>query len=324
MRKALVVGVNHYEHGPALHGCVDDAHAVKAVLERHGDGSVNFGVELLTGTGPTDMVEKMTLKDAIAALFADKHEVSLFYFAGHGHITTTGGYILAGDSLRGDDGISLTDVLTLADKCPSDNRIIVLDSCHSGIAGAPPGAQNVAILSEGMTILTASTEKQYASEVNGAGVFTALFVDALSGPAANLVGDITPGSVYSHIDQALGPWQQRPVFKTNVRNFVSLRKVQPPIPLPELQRIVEFFPRPGSEFELDPSFEPELKGRDPGMIAPDPENTRKFAILQRYAKLNLVAPKDAPHMWHAAMQSKSCRLTVVGEHWRSLVAKKLI
>lgn len=324
MRKALVVGVNHYEHGPALHGCVDDAHSVKAVLERHGDGSVNFGVELLTGTGPTDRVEKLQLKDAIAALFADKHEVSLFYFAGHGHITTTGGYILAGDSLRGDDGIPLTDVLTLADKCPSENRIIVLDSCHSGIAGAPPGAQNVAILSEGMTILTASTEKQYASEVNGAGVFTALFVDALSGPAANLVGDITPGSVYSHIDQALGPWQQRPVFKTNVRNFVSLRKVQPPIPLAELQRIVEFFPMPGSEFALDPSFEPELKGREPGMIAPDPENTRKFAILQRYARLNLVAPKDAPHMWHAAVQSKSCRLTVVGEHWRSLVAKRLI
>ncbi len=324
MRKALVVGINHYQHGPALHGCVDDAHAMKAVLDRHGDGSVNFGVELLTGTGPTDMVGKLKLKDAITALFADKHEVTLFYFAGHGHISTTGGYILGSDSQRGDDGVSLTEVLTLADKCQSDNRIIVLDSCHSGIAGAPPGAQNVAILSEGMTILTASTDKQYASEVNGSGVFTALFVDALSGPAANLVGDVTPGSVYAHVDQALGPWQQRPVFKTNVRNFVSLRKVQPPIPLAELQRIIEFFPKPGAEFALDPSFEPELKGRDPGMVAPDPENTRKFAILQRYAKLNLVAPKNAPHMWHAAMESKSCKLTVVGEHWRSLVEKKLI
>lgn len=324
MRKALVVGINYYQHSPALHGCVDDAHSVKAVLERHGNGQVNFGVELLTGTGPTDVVGKLQLKDAITALFADKHEISLFYFAGHGHITTTGGYILGSDSQRGDDSVSLTDVLALADKCPSDNRVIVLDSCHSGIAGAPPGVQNVAILSEGMTILTASTATQYASEVNGSGVFTALLVDALSGPAANLVGDITPGSVYAHVDQALGPWQQRPVFKTNVRNFVSLRTVQPPIPLAELQRITEFFPSAGAEFALNPSFEPEMKGRDPGMVPPDPENTRKFAILQRYAKLNLVAPVNAPHMWHAAMESKGCKLTVVGEHWRSLVEKKLI
>lgn len=247
MRKALVVGVNHYQQNPPLYGCVDDAHAVKAVLAKHGDGSPNFGVEILTGTGPADMVTKLQLKDAIAALFADKHEITLFYFAGHGHITTTGGYILGSDSQRGDDGVSLTEVLTLADKCPSDNRIVVLDSCHSGIAGTPPGEQGVAILSEGMTILTASTDTQYASEVNGSGVFTALFVDALEGPAANLVGDVTPGSVYAHIDQALGPWEQRPVFKTNVRDFVSVRRVPPPIPRPDLQRITEFFPVAGAE-----------------------------------------------------------------------------
>ena len=69
MRKALVVGINHYEHIPVLFGCVDDAHGVKAVLERHGDGSVNFDVKLLTGTGPTDTVVRSTLKDAIEELF---------------------------------------------------------------------------------------------------------------------------------------------------------------------------------------------------------------------------------------------------------------
>src|SRR5207247_7484317 len=119
--------------------------------------------------------------------------------------------------------------------------------------------------SEGLTILTASTAEQYATEQNGGGVFTTLLVDALAGGAANLVGDITPGSIYAHIDQSLGPWDQRPVFKTNVKNFVSLRKVQAPISLAELQRITEFFPSPGFQFQLDPTFEPELKGRSPGM-----------------------------------------------------------
>ena len=88
-----------------------------------------------------------------------------------------------------------------------------------------------------MTILTPQLAEQYAMEVKGggAGVFTSLFVDALSGAAANLVGDVTPGSVYAHIDQSLGPWAQRPVFKTNVKTFVSLRKAAAPIPLADLQ-----------------------------------------------------------------------------------------
>jgi hypothetical protein len=52
-----------------------------------------------------------------------------------------------------------------------------------------------------MTILTASTAEQYAMEVEGggAGVFKNLFIDALGGSAANLVGEITPGAVYAHI-----------------------------------------------------------------------------------------------------------------------------
>ena len=95
-------------------------------------------------------------------------------------------------------------------------------------------------------------------------MFTTLFVDALNGAAGNLVGDVTPGSVYAHIDQSLGPWAQRPVFKTNVTRFVSLRKVDPPIPLSDLKRLTEFFPTKGFQFNLDPSFEPEAAGRPEG------------------------------------------------------------
>lgn len=324
MRIALIVGINYYEHGSSLYGCVDDAYAVQAVLERHGDGSVNFDCKTLTGTGPGDRVDRNTLKDRVAELFKAQAEIALFYFAGHGHIEATGGYLLATDSTRGDEGLSLSDVLTYANASPARNKVVMLDSCHSGIAGTPPAPGNLAALSEGLTVLTASTAEQYATEENGRGVFTTLLVDALHGGAANLTGDITPGSVYAHVDQSLGAWEQRPIFKTNVRQFVSLRRVPPPIDLEDLRRITEFFPTPGYEFPLDPTFEPELKGRDPGMPAPVPENTHKFSILQRYNRLNLVVPVDAPHMWHAAMQSKACRLTVLGEHYRRLVDRRRI
>jgi Caspase domain len=324
MRKALVVGINYYEHSSPLFGCVDDAHAVKAILERHGDGSINFDVRLFTGTGSTDVVSRSNLKDYIEELFRGDSEIALFYFAGHGHIESTGGYLLTSNSRRGDEGVSLVEVLTLANASKAKNKIIVLDSCHSGIAGTPPSDDQKAMISEGLTILTASTKEQYATEQNGRGIFTTLFVDALSGVAANILGDISPSGVYSYIDQSLGAWEQRPVFKTNVKNFVSLRKVQPTIQLSDLQRIIEFFPSPGFHYSLDPSFEPEMQGRSEGMPEPNPDNTQKFAILQKYNRVNLVVPVDAPHMWHAAMENKSCKLTVLGEHYRRLVERKRI
>jgi hypothetical protein len=324
MRIALIVGINYYEHGNNLFGCVDDAHAVKAILERHDGGAVNFDCRILTGTGSSDRVDRSDLKDQVEELFKPDAEIALFYFAGHGHIEASGGYLLATDSKRGDEGVSLSEILTFANASPAKNKVIVLDSCHSGIAGTPPAGDQLATLSEGITVLTASTKDQYATEENGRGVFTSLFVDALSGSAANLTGDITPGSVYAHIDQSLGSWEQRPVFKTNVKQFVSLRKASPPIALDALLRITEFFPAPGFEFQLDPSYEPEMKGRDPGMVPPYPEHTRVFAILQQYNRLNLLVPVDAPHMWNAAMESKSCRLTALGEHYRRLVEKNRI
>lgn len=320
MRKALVVGINYYEGGSPLYGCVDDAYKVKSVLDRHSDGTINFGSKLLTGTGSTDMVLRRTLRDYIKELFTGECETALFYFAGHGHIESSGGYILASDSRTGDEGVPLSDVLSFADQSGARNRIIVLDSCHSGVAANARAASGVAEIKEGTTVLTASTAEQYASEENGAGIFTNLFVDALSGAAGNLVGDVTPGGVYAHIDQSLGPWDQRPVFKTNVKSFVSLRRVQPPVSLGNLQRITEFFPQPGQDFPLDPSFEPERQGLDESIPPPDPMNTARFAVLQSYNRVGLVVPVEAPHMWHAAMFSKACRLTVLGEHYRRLVA----
>ncbi|EOF5041499.1 caspase domain-containing protein [Providencia rettgeri] len=324
MRVALVVGINYYEHGSSLYGCVDDAHEVKTVLSRNGDGSVNFDCKLYTGTGPTDSVSRSLLKDKVEELFNTDADIALFYFAGHGHIESTGGYLLASDSKRGDEGLSLSDVLIMANNSKAKNKIIILDSCHSGIAGTPPAAGDLATLSEGLTILTASSAEQYATEVNGRGVFTSLLVDALLGGAANLTGDVSPGSVYAHVDQSLGGWEQRPIFKTNVRKFISLRKVTPLILLNDLLRITELFPYQGFEFKLDPTYEPEQKGRDNGMPEPIPEHTRTFSLLQRYNRLNLVVPVDAPHMWHAAMQSKACKLTLLGEHYRRLVEKERI
>jgi hypothetical protein len=319
MRKALIVGVNYYEYVPPLHGCVDDARSVQGALARNGDdGSPNFATELLAGTGPADPVCRTLLRHRIEDLFSADPDIALFYFAGHGHLESTGGYILASDSKSGDDGIPMNDILFLANKSRAKSKVIVLDSCHSGITGSTPGAPTRSELSDGITILTSSTGEQAAREGSRGGIFTRLFVGALGTPG-NLVGDVTPGSIYAYIDQALGPWGQRPVFKTNVNRFISLRRVQPSIARADLHRITELFPREGFVLKLDPSFEPERSASTAEFTPPDPLNTEKFAVLQRYNRVNLVVPVGAPHMWHAAMQSRACKLTVLGEYYRQLV-----
>ncbi|MFR9543349.1 MAG: caspase family protein [Rikenellaceae bacterium] len=321
MRKALIVGIDYYQSSP-LYGCVNDAHSMNSVLSRHGNRMINFECKLMTATSSHDAITRGEIKDAVTELFSQQVEVALFYFAGHGHVESTGGYLCASDALRGDDGLSLNDILTIANGSKASNKIIILDSCHSGIAGDIPTVPDVALLSEGTTILTASTKEQYASEDNGHGVFTSLLIDALSGGAANIMGEITPGSIYAHIDQALGAWEQRPVFKSNVKNFISLRKIEPLISLTDLRKIDHYFPTPGYTFNLNPSFEPNENGKSEGMDKGDPDNTDIFAVLQKYNRLGLLVPNDSEHMWNAAIESKSCSLTALGEHYRKLAAKE--
>lgn len=328
MRKALVVGIDYYEHISPLRGCVNDAHDVESTLERHADGTTNFtNPRVMTGTGPAAAISRSDLKAAVRELFEDDAEIALFYFSGHGYLEDTGGYLCTSEANDGDDGLPLSDVMTFANKSPAKNKIIILDSCHSGSAASDPGGAHKAGIQNGVTILAASTAEQYAMEQSGSGVFTSLLVDALNGAAANLVGAITPGSVYAHIDQSLGPWQQRPVFKTNVKTFVSLRQATPPIATNELQQLATLFPTPDYQLPLDPSYEPDRssdQALDKTVPAPDPLNTATFKILQNYVKVNLVRPVNATHMYFAAMESTSCRLTVLGEHYWRLVKNGLI
>jgi len=318
MRKALIVGINNYDNYTELKGCVNDAEAVDLMLRFHEDGEPNFGTKVLLAKNNKTTVNKSTLKRQIELLFRDNNsDTALFYFSGHGHIEQTGGYLLTTDSSDGDDGMPLTDLLAIANSSNARNKIIILDCCHSGFAGSTSLAKDKAILANGLTILTASSMNQYSMEKNGSGIFTGLFVDALQGAAADLQGNISMGSIYAHIDRSLGPWSQRPIFKTNVEKFISLRKVNPAISVENLRLITKFFEKKTDEFNLNPSFEPTSPN-------PNEENGKIFKILQIYNSLNLVTPVDEEHMYFAAMNSKSCKLTYLGQHYWSLVNEKLI
>lgn len=316
MRKALVVGINDYPPGAQLCGCVNDANAIANVLKTNGDGSPNFDVKLLTA--PCDVLGRAQLRAALENLFAGDCDISLFYFSGHGFINSTGGYVVTQDAKNYDEGVSMDYILTLANQSKAKDKVILLDCCHSGALGNPtiPGS-NLAQLSEGLSVLTASRSSESALEINGKGVFTALVADALQGGAADLRGYVTTGSIYAYVDQALGAWDQRPIFKTNVTRFTSLRRIAPPVPFDTLRKICDYFPSPEDEHPLNPSYEFTES-------AAIPEKVAIFKDLQKFERVGLVVPVGEEHMYFAAMNSKSCRLTAMGyQYWRLVKEKRL-
>jgi hypothetical protein len=208
----------------------------------------------------------------------------------------------------------MDEILTIANKSKAKDKIIILDCCHSGAFGSPEGSGGTTSqIIEGVVVLTASRKSETALEVNGHGIFTSLLLDALQGGAADLRGHITPGSVYAYIDQALGPWNQRPVFKTNVTRFTSLRTINPPVAKEVLWKITEYFPTPQQEYSLDPSYE------DTNVDIANPDNVMIFKNLQKFQGVNLVVPVGEQYMYYAAQNSKSCKLTALGYHYWRLV-----
>ena len=212
----------------------------------------------------------------------------------------------------------MTELLGIVNKSPVKNKVIILDCCYSGNMGTPNLSDGgLAELSVGLTVLTASRGSEVALEQGRGGVFTDLVVAALEGGAADLRGHITPGSIYAYVDQALGAWDQRPIFKTNVTQFTSLREVQPQVPLETLRKLAIYFPCPRDEHALDPSYEDTEEGHDP-------DNVRIFKDLQKMEGVGLVVPVGEDHMYYAATHSKSCRLTVLGaQYWRLAKQRKL-
>ena len=322
VRKALVVGIDNYPLEP-LNGCCNDSEAIKDLLANHGNGDPNFDV-----WQKNNISTKGELREAIENCFSGDADVAVFYYSGHGHIDSVGGYLVTPDYTRNDWGVSLQEVLTIANESKCKERIIILDSCFSGFMGSINTAgQNTAVINGGVTILTASRETETSLEIAGHGVFTALLIEALKGGAADITGHVTAGGIYAFIDKALGPWDQRPVFKTNVTRFTPLREVEPQVDIRIIRKLCDYFSEEDSKYELDPSFEPTNRLEEIHVVkepyAKD-ENTAIFSDLQKLESIGLVVPVDEDHMYFAAMNSKACELTAIGKQYWRLVKERRI
>lgn len=324
MKKALIIGLNNYSFCP-LNYCVNDANELSELMETHYDGSHNFDVFKIT-----DNINKNQMYSAIENLFEDDIDTAFLYFSGHG--TAEGGGYLCSTDITVDDrdlGVRMEYVLNLANASKCKNKIIILDCCFAGKLGEYSHFGECSHLSNGLTIIAACRKYQCSTETEELqhGIFTNLLIEGLKGGAADIAGNITPARLYSFIDQSLGAWEQRPVFKTNTSRFISLRNVSPKVPKYVIRNLTTYFNNASDSFKLDPSYE-FTNSLSYESIRKEPyakeENVNVFKELQLLVSAGLIVPEGAAHMYFAAMESKACKLTKLGQHyWRLARDKRL-
>ncbi|WP_433936334.1 caspase domain-containing protein [Sorangium cellulosum] len=317
-RRALLIGIDSYQNFTGLGGAVADAQAMKRLLERNDDKSVNYHCRLIVNPDGRQ-VTKERLRQLWRELFDNTDDEVLFYFAGHGAPGLADGYICTCDGTRGDPGLPMSELLTIANRSRAREVLLILDCCHAGHLGDPPnlgawGAENQAQLREGVTILAATRQSQEAMESSLSGRFTALVLAALSGGAADVRGFVSAPALYAYVEQALGPWDQRPLFKSYTSCLSPIRRCRPRVPDERLYRLEEIFPEPSSSLQMQPSYE----RTSPSAI---PEHVEMFDLLKQYRNAGLIRTVDHDDLFFAAMHGGRVELTALGKGYWRLVAE---
>jgi hypothetical protein len=333
MRRALLVGVDDYSASAvagSLTGCVADAVALEAVLAKNADGSRNWDTTVVTSDAGPKAITRDVLRGRLAGLFASAHGYDLlFFFAGHGGQTLWGADLVTQDASANSYGVSMNDLVVLANDSPARSVTILLDCCFSGDTGNTPGQQSAgvaeafrldrAVLRENVTILAASRATEPSMEADGHGAFTRLLLDGLEGGATDHRGNVTALSLYSYVSPAFDAWEQRPVLKTYLNEPVVLRVGPPWLDDDLLRRLPEHFPTADHRLQLTPAHEGE--GRPlPTTEAGTPEQ-QEFDYVGRLRNANLATTDGRRDHYWVAMESGYVYLTGLGRYFWRLAAR---
>ena len=102
---------------------------------------------------------------------------------------------------------------------------------------------------------------------------------------------------------------------------MPIRTIQAKVPREILRKLCIYFENQTDEFKLDPSYEytntPAVRHQ---VIEPyaDAEHVSIFKELQLFESVGLIEPSGTDHMYFAAMENKSCKLTALGLHYWKL------
>jgi hypothetical protein len=325
VRRALVVGIDDYTNFPSLSCASSDAEAIATLLQRNDDESINYSVRLFTSKSG-DQLSKSFLRNAWIELFHDFDGDILFYFSGHGAQSPWGAQLVTVDGTHDDLGVSMEDLLLIANRSKARDVVLVIDCCHAGELGNPPIIQGLdkplSLLREGVTVLAASRPNEVAYEVDGHGMFTHAIIEGLQGGAADLMGTVTAASLFIYAERLFDAWDQCPVYKSHTGRVTAIRSCRPPVDPEDLRRITEFFDASVADLQLDPEYESDAETDEE-----DPQRAKKREACRLFKRLRdarLVESCDGKDLYWTAMESGAIRLTALGRYyWRLLDLKKM-
>jgi Caspase domain len=237
--RALLIGNSTYpadEHNlQTLKGPVKDIAALNRALVDPGTGLfADVEVALLPEATSTRVIR------ALGKFFgsADRDDVLLVYFSGHGKLDQSGRLHLCMQDTESTDllstAVSSARIKEFADASRARNVVIVLDCCH---AGAFRGADLPdAVSGPGRYVLTSCRGTQLANDAtvdNGTSFFTQRLIDGLLGEAADQDGDgyVTFSDLYAYVDRQLREaGKQIPQRRVDGDGEVRLARRPPPPP----------------------------------------------------------------------------------------------
>jgi serine/threonine protein kinase len=227
MRNAVIVGIDGYSTAP-LHGCVNDAKEVSKTLALE---QYDFDCRVILDSQATSG----NIMQALGELSydGDGGESLLFYFAGHGTVLGSAGYIVTSDYAPYDPGISLAELAQLMEAASRkyEHVITVLDCCHSGGAynwiGSRPLSNSdiesqIPSVNESRCVLAACRPEESAEERDGHGIYTQQLIEGMTGKAVNFHGEVTLLGLHDYVSRVVAPIIQTPVFKGDIAGTVVL------------------------------------------------------------------------------------------------------
>ncbi|MDQ6523991.1 caspase family protein [Nocardioides sp. LHD-245] len=271
-RYAFVAGVNAYQAGVAapLRSAVNDAVRMAEVLAPvpigphtpadvrgmawYDEGAIGWDVTLWSDQNRAGAAFSAAgLKRQLMDFFSGAtNPVAgsdlLVYFSGHARGTVMGTYLLGPDG----EAVAFVELMTWATNvldAGARTVTLILDCCFSGALGErrnpdPFVLTQQAILPRNCTMLSASSADQQAKEGAEHGRFTEALLGGLRGAAANIVGEVTPLSLYSQVSTALHDPDQYPTFKSSVGDRTPLlTRAVPHVSEELLRKLPVFFPR---------------------------------------------------------------------------------
>lgn len=139
----------------------------------------------------------------------------------------------------------------------------------------------------------------------------------MRGGAADVRGRVSAASIYAYVEQALGAWDQRPIYKSHADRLPPVRLCKPDVSDDLLRELSALFDEADSEFPMNPTFE----HTESSAVAENVEVFNKFKALRNARLLTTFKDKD---LYYISLHSEQVRLTQLGQFYWHLAKERRI